>query len=600
MLTAHLSTSTSDRNWTVILKSYRRLLEYIKPYWITALLAPLFMALEVAMDLTQPKLMQYIVDIGISNKDLAYVVHEGLIMIGVALIGAVGGIGCTIFSTFAALNFGTSIRGKLFTKIEQLSFGNLDRLETGGLITRITNDIDQVQEATVMFLRILVRAPLFAVGSLIMAVVTSPRLSLLLLIIGPILVVSLYFINKKAHPLFTIVQERLDRVNSIVQENLAGVRVVKAFVRSDYESGRFGKANDELCAETVRVSLLVATIWPGMMLLVNLGIVGVIWFGGVSIKYGSLQIGQLLAFISYLLQMLFSLMTVAMLLPRVARADASAERVIEVLDSTPEVQDLPDAMEAPKLKGKVVFNKVGFNYNGSSESAVLRDISFVAEPGQTIGILGATGTGKTTLVHLIPRLYDVTDGSIEIDGIDIRRMTQESLRRQIAIVMQETVLFSGTIRENLRYGRPEATDEEVEEAARIAQAHDFITGFPDGYDTVLGQRGVNLSGGQKQRLSIARALVAHPAILILDDCTSAVDMITEAKIISALNDWSQRCTRFVIAQRISAIAGADKILVIENGTLAGEGTHEELLGTCPTYQGIVQSQTYDTEAGNVK
>ena len=582
------------------MKSYRRLLEYIKPYWITALLAPLFMALEVAMDLTQPKLMQYIVDIGISNKDLAYVVHEGLIMIGVALIGAVGGIGCTIFSTFAALNFGTSIRGKLFTKIEQLSFGNLDRLETGGLITRITNDIDQVQEATVMFLRILVRAPLFAVGSLIMAVVTSPRLSLLLLIIGPILVVSLYFINKKAHPLFTIVQERLDRVNSIVQENLAGVRVVKAFVRSDYESGRFGKANDELCAETVRVSLLVATIWPGMMLLVNLGIVGVIWFGGVSIKYGSLQIGQLLAFISYLLQMLFSLMTVAMLLPRVARADASAERVIEVLDSTPEVQDLPDAMEAPKLKGKVVFNKVGFNYNGSSESAVLRDISFVAEPGQTIGILGATGTGKTTLVHLIPRLYDVTDGSIEIDGIDIRRMTQESLRRQIAIVMQETVLFSGTIRENLRYGRPEATDEEVEEAARIAQAHDFITGFPDGYDTVLGQRGVNLSGGQKQRLSIARALVAHPAILILDDCTSAVDMITEAKIISALNDWSQRCTRFVIAQRISAIAGADKILVIENGTLAGEGTHEELLGTCPTYQGIVQSQTYDTEAGNVK
>lgn len=580
------------------MKSYRRLLEYIKPYWVTALLAPLFMALEVAMDLTQPKLMQYIVDNGIPNKDLAYVIHMGIVMVGVALVGTVGGVGCTIFSTFAALNFGTSVRGRLFTKIEQLSFGNLDRLKTGGLITRITNDIDQVQEATIMFLRILVRAPLFAVGSLIMAVVTSPRLSLLLLIIGPVLVASLYFINRKAHPMFTIVQERLDRVNSIVQENLAGVRVVKAFVRSNYESGRFGGANDKLCGDTVRVSLLVATIWPGMMLLVNLGIVGVIWFGGVFIKQGDLQIGQLLAFISYLLQMLFSLMTVAMLLPRVARADASAERVIEVLDSAPEVQDLPDAAEAPKLKGRVVFNKVGFNYNGSSESAVLRDISFVAGPGQTIGILGATGAGKSTLIHLIPRLYDVTDGSIEIDSLDIRGMTQDSLRRQIAIVMQETILFSGTIRENLRYGRPEATDEEIEDAARMAQAHEFIIGFPDGYDTMLGQRGVNLSGGQKQRLSIARALVAHPAVLILDDCTSAVDMVTEARIISSLNGWNRRCTRFVIAQRISAVAGADKILVVENGTLAGEGTHDELLKTCAAYQGIVQSQIYDTGSEN--
>ncbi|MEN6372992.1 MAG: ABC transporter ATP-binding protein [Armatimonadota bacterium] len=554
------------------------------------MLAPLFMMVEVAMDLSQPKLLQSIIDVGLPKHNLAFITHTGIVMIIVALIGFVGGSGCTLFSTIAALNFGTAIRGKLFTKVERLSFGNLDRLETGGLITRITNDVDQVQETMIMFLRVLVRAPLLSIGALILAIVTSPKLSLLLLVIAPLLITLLLVVHRKAHPLFTKLQERLDRVNSIVQENLAGVRVVKAFIRSDYESNRFGGANENLCTGTVQAFSVVNVIMPGMMLLLNIGIVGVLWFGGVSVHRGELHVGQVLAFISYLLQMLSSLMMVGMLLMRVARAEASAERIAEVLDSEPEVKDGPEAISAPKLKGRVVFDHVGFKYNGSDDAAVIRDVSFTAEPGQTIGILGATGTGKSSLVHLIPRLYDVTEGNILIDGVDIRNVTQESLRRQIAIVMQNTILFSGTIWENLRYGRSEATDEEIEEAAQMAQAHDFIMSFPDGYNTVLGQGGVNLSGGQKQRLSIARALVSRPSILILDDCTSAVDMATEAKIISALNTWQHRCTRFVIAQRISAVAGADEILVIDNGALAGKGTHDELLESCAVYQGIVQSQ----------
>ncbi|MEN6581723.1 MAG: ABC transporter ATP-binding protein [Armatimonadota bacterium] len=556
------------------------------------------MALEVAMDLTQPRLLQQIVDVGIARHDVAFVIHTGILMIGVALMGAVGGVGCTLFATVASLNFGTAVRDSLFRKIEQLSFGNLDRLETGALITRLTNDVDQVQEAALMFLRALVRSPLLAIGSLVMAVLTSPKLSILLLVIAPILISMLALINKKAHPLFTAVQERLDRVNTIMQENLAGVRVVKAFVRSEHEMGRFGTANEQFCVETVRASSLVAVIMPGMMLLLNIGIVGVIWFGGVSVHLGELHVGQVLAFINYLLQMLSSLMMVGMMLMRVARADASAERINEVLNSEPDVQDVLEAVQAPRLQGHVAFEGVSFSYDGASGTPVLRDVSFTAEPGQTIGIMGATGAGKSTLVHLVPRLYDVTEGRILIDGVDVRSTTQDTLRQQTAIVMQNTILFSGTIRDNLRYGRPEATDDEIEEAARMAQAHSFIMSFADGYDTVLGQQGVNLSGGQKQRLSIARALVSRPAILILDDCTSAVDMATEAKIISALNTWSHRCTRFVIAQRISAVTGADKVLVIENGTLAAEGTHEELLKNSSIYQGIVQSQLGSREVDN--
>jgi ATP-binding cassette, subfamily B, multidrug efflux pump len=578
----------------------KRLLGYLKPYWVSALLAPLLMVLEVSTDLLQPRFLQSIVDVGVAKHNQAFVLHTGLTMILVALVGVIGGAGCTVYSTIAALNFSTDVRSNLFKKIQQLSFGNLDRLGTGGLITRLTNDIDQVQEAVMMSLRILVRAPLLTVGSLILAVITSPKLSLLLLIIGPVLILLLVIINRKAYPLFTSVQERLDRVNAVVQENLAGVRVVKAFARSSHECERFESANEGLCVGTVRASSLMAVILPMLILLVDLGIVGILWFGGVSVHLGRLELGQLLAFINYLMLMLGSLMMASMMLIRVSRANASAVRIAEVLDTQPDVLDAETAAASPDLKGRVVFERVGFSYDSKSGTPVLREISFSAEPGQTVAILGATGAGKSTLVNLIPRLYEVTDGRITVDGIDIRELTQDTLRRQIAVVMQDTILFSGTIRDNLRYARQDATDAEIEEAARIAQAHEFIMGFSDGYDTVLGQRGVNLSGGQKQRISIARALVARSPVLILDDCTSAVDIATERKILSALDSWSHRCTRFIIAQRIRSVVDADKVLVVEDGRLAAEGTHEELLRTSEVYQGIVQSQGNAQEVESVR
>ncbi|HEX2949576.1 MAG TPA: ABC transporter ATP-binding protein, partial [Armatimonadota bacterium] len=568
------------------MKSLRRLASFMKPFWVSALLAPLLMALEVSMDLSQPHLMQSIVDVGIARHDLNYVLHTGLHMIFVALTGMVGGVGCTIFATIAGLHFGTAIRDRLFTKIQQLSFGNLDRLQTGGLITRITNDVDQVQEAALMFLRILVRAPLLTIGSLIMAAITAPKLSLLLIIIGPILIALLMLVNQKAHPLFTTVQNCLDRVNTTVQENLAGVRVVKAFVRSTYESERFNVANEALSQQTVRASSVVAGMMPGMMILLNFGIAAALWFGGVSVHHGNLHVGQLIAFVNYLLQMLSSLMMVGMMLMRVSRADASAERIIEVLESEPEVCDVPEAIDAPVSQGRVEFAHVDFSYDGPAGSPVLSDISFTAEPGHTVAILGATGSGKSTLVHLIARLYDATAGRILLDGMDVRSMTQDTLRQHIAIVLQQTVLFSGTIRDNLRYGRPDATDAEIEAAARMAHAHDFIISFPDGYDSVLGQSGVNISGGQKQRLSIARALIARPTVLILDDCTSAVDMATEASIMSSLQSWSHVCTRIVVAQRIGAVINADTILLLDSGRLVATGTHSELLRSSAVYQDI--------------
>lgn len=575
------------------------MLAYLRPYWFSALLAPLLMVLEVAMDLSQPRLLQSIVDVGIARHDQSFVLHTGLVMILVALVGLVGGVGCTVFSTIAALNFGTDLRSDLFRKIQALSFGNLDKLGAGGLITRLTNDIEQVQEAVMMFLRILVRAPLLTVGSLVLAILTSPKLSLLLLVIGPVLILTLVLINRRAYPLFDRMQDRLDRVNAVVMENLAGVRVVKAFARSSHECERFGSANEDLCAATIRASSLMAVVFPMLILLVDFGIVGVLWFGGVSVCLGRLELGQLLAFINYLMQMLGSLMMASMMLIRVSRANASAVRIVEVLDTQPDVLDSEAAVPSPTLQGRVEFQHVGFGYDTSSDARVLRGVCFTAEPGQTIAILGATGAGKSTLTNLIPRLYDVTEGRVLVDGVDVRDFTQDTLRRQIAVVMQDTVLFSGTIRENLRFARQEATDAEVEEAARIAQAHEFITGFPDGYDSVLGQRGVNLSGGQKQRLSIARTLVARPAILILDDCTSSVDVITERKMLSALDSWSHRCTRFIIAQRIRSVVDADRILVIEGGVLAAQGTHEELLRTSEAYQGIASSQANAPEVEGV-
>jgi ATP-binding cassette subfamily B multidrug efflux pump len=577
----------------------RRLIGFMAPYRAWALVAPALMALEVAMDLAQPRLLQTIVDVGIANQDGPLVLRTLAIMIGVAIVGAAGGIGCTVYATRAALAFGADVRAGLFRQVQRFSFSDLARLETGRLVTRLTNDVDQVQEAAAMLLRILVRAPLLVIGSLIMAVITSPRLSLLIFALSPLLVATFVVITGRAQKLFGIVQDRLDRVNITMLENLAGVRVIKAFVRSAHEVARFGRANDEYMREMVRASVVVATIMPIMMLLINVGTVGVLWWGGLLVQSGQVQVGQILAFINYLMQMLASLMMVGMLLIRVTRADASAQRILEVLDAEPTVQDQADANELTEVEGRIRFENVTFSYDGDGGEPVLRDVSFSVEPGETVAIIGATGSGKSTLVHLIPRLYDVTGGRVLLDEHDVRTLRQDDLRRVTATVLQETVLFTGTIRDNIRYACPDATDEQVEAAARVVQAHDFISALPGGYEALVGQRGVNLSGGQKQRLAIARALICEPAILIMDDCTSAVDATTEAAIFDALSGWPGARTRFVITHRVGSILDADRILVLDRGRLAAAGTHAELLDTSPIYREIVASQLGTQEGTHV-
>jgi len=574
-------------------RSRWNLLRYLRPYRIAAILAPLSMMLEVAMDLAQPYLLQRIVDVGIAQLDMTVVLNTGLLMIGLALAGALGGVGSTIFAVQASVGFGADVRSALFRKVQSLSFGNLDRLGTGPLITRLTNDVAQVQDVVLIALRILVRAPLLFVGSLIMAVVTSPRLALILLVLGPFVIGMLIWVVRRSHPLYAEVQRRLDRLNTLIQENLAGVRLVKAFVRADYEQQQFGAGNDSLMEQTISATRLVAVVMPAMMLTVNLGIAGVIWFGGVQVYRGDLQVGQILAFVNYLLSTLFSLMMLGMLLMRVFRAIASADRIQRVLDSQPEIGEPSKPVSLSALQGRIAFEQVTFNYDGNSGEPVLRDVSFSVEPGQTVAILGATGSGKSSLVHLIPRFYDVTSGRVLIDGVDVRDLDTEVLRKHVGIALQESLLFSGTIKDNIRYGHPDASDEEVVAAARAAQAHEFITQFPEGYDTVLGQRGVNVSGGQKQRIAIARALLTRPAVLILDDSTSAVDVETEARIQDALPESLAGCTSLVVAQRISTVLAADKILVLDEGAVVAQGTHRELLTSSPIYREIYESQLGD-------
>jgi ATP-binding cassette subfamily B protein len=580
------------------MKSRVFLTKFLKPYWRWILLAPLLMTLEVAMDLMQPRLVARIVDVGIANSDLTIVIQTGLIMVGCAVLGAIGGMSNGVFAELTVQGFGADLREFLFRTVQKFSFGNLDRLETGHLITRLTNDVTQVQDAILMVLRMLVRAPLLLIGSLAMAILTSPQLAFIPLLLMPIEVIVVIWIIRKATPLYIGVQARLDTLNGVMQENLAGMRVVKAFVRATHEEARFGAANNDLMDQTVRSARAVAFMPSFMMLTMNMGIVCVLWFGGIYVTQGGMQVGQIIAFVNYLTITLFSLMMVSQLSIQLARAGASTRRIQLTIDETPTVPNRPDALQGLTLSGRVAFEQVTFNYDGDSGDPVLKGVNFVAEPGQTIALLGATGAGKSSLVNLIPRFYDVTSGRVTIDGRDVREMDQDDLRRNIGVALQETVLFSGTIRENIRYGRPDANEEEVVAAAKAAQAHEFIQSFPQGYDTQLGQRGVNLSGGQKQRIAIARALLLEPAILILDDSTSAVDVETEALIQDALEEimhpklenTNGRGTCFVIAQRISTVLNADKILVLDDGQIVAQGTHRELLSSSPIYREIFTSQ----------
>lgn len=576
----------------------RKLLRYLKPYWKAALLAPLLMLLEVYMDLLQPKYIASIVNEGILKQDLGHIGRTGALMVGTSLVSLIGGLGCTVFSSIAAQNFGTDLRKGLFDKVQTFSFRNLDELKTGSLVTRLTNDVTQVQTAVLMGMRILVRAPFLALGSLIMALSISVKLGLILLITIPVLIVTLAVVLRKGFPLFRKMQQKIDGVNTVLQENLSGIRVVKAFVRADFEQKRFDRSNDDLMDTAIKANRIVGLTLPLMMLIMNMSIVAVVWFGGLQSWKGAINLGDLIAFINYVTQLLFSLMILGVMLMMVSRAKASADRINEVMETKADIVDPERVVEGRITRGKVEFDQVSFAYDQSSQELVLKDIDLTIPPGTTMAILGATGSGKSTLVNLIPRLYDPTKGRIMIDGMDIKDMQLEQLRGQIGMVLQESILFSGTIRDNISFGRPAATLEQVQAAAQGAQAHDFISKLPDGYETQLGQRGVNLSGGQKQRLAIARALLIKPRILILDDSTSAVDLGTESLIQKALKEQMHQSTCIVIAQRISSVLEADRIVVLDDGRIVAQGTHEELITSSALYQEIYQSQLGEGRVAN--
>ncbi|MFB9326728.1 ABC transporter ATP-binding protein [Paenibacillus aurantiacus] len=598
-----------------------KLMRYLKPYWWTALLAPLFMLLEVIMDLLQPRLMASIVNDGVTAGDLDHIVRTGLIMLGVALVGLIGGVGCTVFSTQASQRFGTDLRQSLFAKIQSLSAPSLDRFGSGSLVTRLTGDIAQMQQMVLVTLRIVARCLFLAVGSIVMAVLISPKLSLILLAMIPVLVVFLVIMTKLTVPLYGAVQEKLDGVNAVLQENLSGIRVVKAFVRGDYEERRFGEANGRFLAASLKAARVAALNGPLMSVILNFSIVVALWYGGGLTEKGLLEVGSLAAFLAYVTELLFAIVGLGGQLMVIARAKASAARLVELLDArSDKAMDQRSAEQAVGLgasltreangeawesaadrrafdsgtrnarRGSLEFRRVGFAYGGASGQRVLVDIDFQAEPGETIGIVGVNGAGKSTLISLIPRLYEATEGQILIDGTDIRDIAPEELHRQVGVVLQQALLFTGTIRDNIRYGKPDATDEEIIAAARAAQAHDFIAALPHGYDTELGQRGVNLSGGQKQRISIARSLLTKPRILILDDCTSAVDLNTDRRIRQSLQTLMQETTCLIIGQRIASIEHADRILVLEDGRITASGTHEELLRRSRLYRDIAASQ----------
>ena len=555
-------------------------------------MAPILMFCEVVLDLMQPRLIQRIIDYGVARSDINMVLATAFLMLCFMMLSGLSGLGCGFFAVRAAYGLGGDLRAALFRKVQTLSFGNLDKLETGALITRLTSDVNKVQEMVMMMMRGMVRMPLLMVGSLVMATVISPRLGLIFIVILPALTLALTMIIRKTFPLYRQVQEGLDGINTVLQENLAGVRVVKAFARSEHESARFALANNTLIQRMTDAVRMSSRTTPVMMLTLNTGVVAALWIGAGQVQTGGMRVGELVAFINYLGQAVITLMMFSTLTIQISTAQASARRVLELLDSEPILMNPTQKQQFPsRPSGKVVFNNVSFNYSSASQDMILKNISFEAEPGQTVAILGATGSGKSTLVQLIPRFYDVSEGSVTLDGMDVREIPEEELRRHVGIALQESILFSASIKNNIRLGEPDASFEKLSTAARNAQADEFIRNIPDGYEALVGQRGVNLSGGQKQRLAIARALLLQPSVLILDDSTSAVDVGTEALIQDALERNSYRQTRFIVAQRISSVLNADKILVLDNGEIIAQGTHYELLDACDVYREIYESQT---------
>ena len=569
----------------------KRYMKYIKPYAAAFILAPLCMLTEVFGEIMLPKLMSMIVNRGVAQRDLSYIIGVGAVMVVFSMLMALGGVGGAYFSSKASICFTSDLRAELFAKVQKFSFKNIDQFSTGSLVTRLTNDIQQIQNVTMMGLRMMFRAPGMLIGALIMAFLMNAKLALVILVVIPVLALSIGLILKTAFPRFTVMQKKIDRLNSGIQESLTNVRVIKSFVREDFEKKKFTDMNQDLKDSSLSAMNVVITTMPVMMLAMNITTLAVVWYGGNIIIAGNMQVGDLTAFTTYIVQILMSLMMLSMVLLQSSRAMASIKRINEVLDTEIDLSD--DNAKRKELlveKGRVEFQHVGFSYSQSAEEKVLEDISFTAEPGQTIGIIGATGSGKTTLVQLIPRLYDAIEGRVLVDGVDVREYSLHNLRNGVGMVLQKNVLFSGTIEENLRWGNEEADMAEIRAAAESAQADGFVTSFTKGYETDMGQGGVNVSGGQKQRLCIARALLKKPKILILDDSTSAVDTATEARIRECFRTTLKNTTKIIIAQRISSVENADKILVLEEGKIIGMGTHEQLIQGCEAYQEIYYSQ----------
>ena len=581
------------RKETTELKRYKK---YITPYLSAFVIGPLMMLTEVAGEVMLPKFMSMIINNGVASRNVAYIGKMGTLMVLTVLFMAVGGILGAYFSAKASISFTSDMRNDLFRKVQQFSFENIDGYSTGSLVTRLTNDVQQVQNVLMMGLRMALRAPGMFLGALIMAFMMNRQLAVIILIVIPLLLAAIILILKTAFPRFGEMQRRLDRLNSGIQESLTNVRVVKSFVREAHEIEKFSRLNRDLKESSLRALRIVITTMPVMMFAMNVTTLAVVWYGGNIIIAGKMPVGDLTAFTTYIVQILMSLMMLSMVFLQSSRASASMKRINEIFDTEIGLNDDNAKNKDKKVtEGRVEFKNVSFGYSGEHgrRDLVLEGISFTAEPGQTIGIIGSTGSGKTSLVQLIPRLYDVTGGEVLVDGVNVKEYSLKHLREGVGMVLQKNVLFSGTIEENLRWGNEDAPMEDVIRFSESAQADPFVKTFKNGYDTEMGQGGVNVSGGQKQRLCIARALLKRPKILILDDSTSAVDTATEAKIRESLYHDLEDTTKIIIAQRISSVQEADQILVLEDGKIIGHGTHEELLKTCETY-----SEIYTTQIGN--
>jgi len=572
-----------------------KLFYLLRPFALMIILIILFISGQAMAELALPTLMAELVNNGMMKGDTGYILTFGVYMLLVALVGSACSVAGSYYSAKVALGFGKNLREMIFTRVENYSLHEFDQLGTASLITRTTNDIVQIQNVMVVMLRFIVFSPIMCAGGIIMAVSRDRELTIVLAVAIPILIGLMGVISYAVMPAFKAMQKKIDRLNMVLRENLTGVRVIRAFNKLSYERERFRTANSDLTDISIKVNQTMAVMHPAIMLIMNLTSVAVVWFGGLRIGDGSMQIGDMMAFIQYAMQIMFSFVMVAMMFVMVPRAQASAERINEVLEMEPEIVDPKEVKQLTGgMRGRVVFENVSFRYPGAGEPAI-SDISFTVEPGEVFAVIGGTGSGKTTLVNLIPRFYDAAQGRVLVGGADVSELSQDDLRSRIGYVPQTAVLFSGSVSDNIRYGRKDATDAEVFRAAEVAQAADFIAEMPEGYQTVIAQGGANLSGGQKQRISIARALVRKPEIYIFDDCFSALDFKTDALLRAALRKETKDSAVIIVAQRVSTVMDADRILVLDDGKQAGMGSHRELMRSCGVYREIVSSQLSEEE-----